>query len=57
MACTFATNNYAQNQVKNTMDVKSNAISNSKVKPILKPPHDTILGLNQIEIFDKKISK
>jgi hypothetical protein len=39
------------------MNPLENAISNSKNKPILKPPHDTMLGLNQIEIFKNKLSK
>ncbi len=38
------------------MDVKTNAMSYSKNLPILKPSHDTILGINQIELFDKKLN-
>ena len=40
------------------MNPLNNAMSYTANRPIHKPSHDTVLGLNQIELYgDKKLSK
>ncbi len=53
----FPIHEKAQHQMVQQMNPQENAISYSQIKPIIKPSHDGVLGLNKIEIIDRKLTE